>query len=135
MRARTVEAPRGAGADHGVERGLVAIGEPLSRVPSSLDEAIALTGREHGAKAARLLTRFASLPEGTTVWTQDSAGLFHHGTIAGPWVYDTSAEALLLGLVHTRPAAWHPEPLTPDTAPTAVLETFHRGGRNLQAIH
>lgn len=134
MRARTVEAPRGAGADHGVERGLVAIGEPLARVPASLDAAVEATVAEHGAKAGRMLERFAALPEGTVVWTQDSGGVFHRGTIAGPWTYDASAEALLLGLVNVRAAAWA-EAFGPDDVPARVAATFARGGRNLQAIH
>jgi hypothetical protein len=135
MRARTVDAPPGAGADHGIERGLVAIGEPLDRVPETLDDAVAATAEQHGPKAARMLDRFAALPEGSVVWTQDSAGLFHRGAIAGPWTYDASAEGLLLGLVNARAAAWEPEPFTPDDVPAAVAATFARGGRNLQAIH
>lgn len=134
MRARTVDAPPGAGADHGIRRGLVAIGEPLARVPATLDDAVAATAAEHGEKAARMLERFAALPDGTVVWTQDSAGVFHRGTIAGPWRYDASAEGLLLGLVHARATAWEPDAFGPDAVPAKVAATFARGGRNLQAI-
>ena len=134
MRARTVEAPPGAGADHGVMRGLVAIGEPLAQVPATLDEAVEATVIEHGEKAGRMLERFAALPDGTVVWTLDSGGIFHRGTIAGPWRYDGSAEGVLLGLVHARATAWEPEAFGPDTVPAPVAATFARGGRNLQAI-
>jgi hypothetical protein len=135
MRARTVDAPPGAGADHGLQRGLVAIGEPLAQVPATPAEAVAATVTEHGEKAGRMLERFDALPDGTVVWTQDSAGVLHRGRIAGPWTYDASAEALLLGLVHARPAVWEDEAFGPDAAPAAVAATFARGGRNLQAIH
>jgi hypothetical protein len=135
MRARTVDAPPGAGADHSLARRLVAIGEPLARVPVSLDAAVAATAAEHGAKAARMLERFVALPEGTVVWTQDSAGVFHRGAIGGPWRYDASAEALLLGLVHVRAAVWEDDVFGPDAVPAKVAATFARGGRNLQAIH
>lgn len=134
MRARTVEAHPGEGAEHGLEHGVVAIGEPLSRRPATLGDALDLLEVEHGAKAARMVERLAGLPPGAVVWTRGAAGVFHRGTIAGRWFYDGSAEARRLGLVHARPVRWEAEALGPDAAPAAVVESFARGGRNLQAI-
>jgi hypothetical protein len=117
MRARDRDLPQGPGADFGLARGLVGIGEV------------------DGAKGERMLQRFKALPDGTFVWTRDSAGMFHLGRIAGPWRYDDSAAAREVGIHHVRPAQWKDQPLGPDEVPAAVAETFARGGRNLQRTH
>jgi hypothetical protein len=132
MRARDRDVP---GADHGLERGLVAIGGVLADVPATLDEAIDATVTADGPKAGRMLRRFADLPDGAFVWTRDSGGGYHLGRIAGPWRYDASLAARTVGLGHVRPADWRPEPLGEDDVPAAVAESFARGGRNLQRIH
>src|SRR4051812_20973968 len=94
MRARDRDLPAGAGADHGLAHGLVGIGDTLATTaPATFAEAVRAAGVEHGEKAARMLQRFAELPEGTFVWTRASTGAFHLGRIAGPWRYDAGDEA------------------------------------------
>jgi hypothetical protein len=117
MRARTLELPPGAGAEHGLRHGVVGIGEG------------------DGAKAERMLWRFSQLPEGTLVWTRDAGDAYHLGRIAGPWRYDDSDAALAVGLPHVRPARWLDGGLGEDDVPVAVVDSFSRGGRNLQRIH
>ena len=134
MRARTLDVPAGAGAEHGLARGLVGIGDALDPAPRTLEEAIAAAAATYGEKAGRMLRRFAELPEGAIVWTRDTAGLFHRGRIAGPWSYDDSPAARAVGIHHVRPAAWEDRPLGDDEVPAAVAETFARGGRNLQRV-
>ena len=135
MRARDRDAPAYAGAEHGVESGLVGIGDALATTPASLADAIAGAEREHGAKAARMLRRFADLPDGTPVWSRTGEGRYALGRIEGPWRYDDSAAARAVGIHHVRDAHWLPAPFGPDETPVAVVEAFARGGRNLQRIH
>lgn len=138
MRARDRDdVPAGAGAEFGLEQGVVGIGDVLrggGAGPSSLAAAVALAEAEHGAKAGRMLERFAALPDGTLVWTRDAGGGFWLGRIAGPWRYDGSADALSVGIVHVRPAEWVDRRMGPHDVPAAVRATFGRGGRNLQRI-
>jgi hypothetical protein len=117
MRARDLDVAPGAGAEYGLERGLVGIGP----------------GR--GDKAARMLHRFATLPDGVFVWTRDRAGRFHLGRISGPLREDGSSGAQAVGLTHVRPTDWLRRTFTEDEVPAAVAQTFARGGRNLQRAH
>ncbi len=127
MRARDRDVP---GADHGLARGLVGIGDALIRAPSSLDEAVAAASSEHGPKAGRMLEAFAELPDGVFVWTRAADASYHLGRIRGPWRYDDSP----VGIVHVRPAEWLERPFGEDVVPAAVAQAFARGGRNLQRI-
>jgi hypothetical protein len=117
MRARDRDLPAGAGADHGVRHGLVG------------------TGSDDTPKGARMLDRFAALPEGTFVWTRTSDGFYRLGRITGPWRRDDSAAARRTGIHNVRAANWLDRPIGEDEVPAAVAETFARGGRNLQRIH
>lgn len=135
MRSRAFEAPVGSGAEHGVANGLVGIGEALPVTPSTLDEAVTALGDRFGAKAGRMLQRFAALPNGTSVWTQLGDSSFRLGQIAGPWRYDDSAAARAVGIHHVRPARWIEQPFGADEVPAAVAATFAHGGRNLQRTH
>lgn len=136
MRARNRhDVDPGAGADFGLAHGLVGTGDQLTDRPGTLDEAIAATAREHGAKAARMLERFAALPDGTLVWTRDSADRFALGRIAGPWRYEDSAAMRTVGIHHVRPARWLERDFSVAEVPAAVAATFARGGRNLQRTH
>src|SRR5436190_23714466 len=133
MRARTRDdVPAGAGAEHGLEHGVVGTGDALPQVPATLDEAVAAAARTHGAKAGRMLRAFAELPEGTFVWTRATDGAYHLGRIAGPWCYDDSPGARRVGIHHVRPARWLDRPFGEGEVPAAVAETFARGWRNLQ---
>jgi hypothetical protein len=132
MRARDRDAPAGAGAEFGLTKGLVGIGDALSDVPATIDEAVAAATAAHGDKAGRMLRRFAGLPAGVFVWTRAGEGGYHLGRITGPWRYDDSPAARAVGIHHVRPATWLPRPFGEDEVPTAVAETFARGGRNLQ---
>jgi hypothetical protein len=135
MRARDRDAPLGAGAQLGVERGLVGIGDVLASPPATIDDAVASATKTHGGKAGRMLRRFADLPEGTFVWTRVADGSYRLGQIAGGWRYDDSPAARAVGIVHVRPAKWLDRPFHEDEVPGAVSDTFARGGRNLQRVH
>ena len=134
MRARTLDTGAFEGARLGTERGIVGIGEPLRETPPDLGRAILATADEHGDKAARMLNRFAELPEGTLVWTRTADEVFRLGVFAGPWWYDDSEAADRTGIHQVRAAVWVPSALDPKTVPHAVLSTFDRGGKNLQRI-
>ncbi len=129
------DVPAGVGADHAVQRGLVGIGDALPAVPESLDDAIDAASETHGAKAGRMLERFADLPDGTLVWTRTSDGMFHLGRLAGRWRYDDSPAARGVGIHHVRPARWLEPLFAAHEVPAAVVATFARNGRNLQRIH
>jgi hypothetical protein len=135
MRARTLDAPPGAGADHAIARGLVGTGDPLNPPPETLDEAVAAATDRHGEKAGRMLRRFAALPDGAFLWTRTSDEALRLGRIAGPWRYDDADDARAVGIVHVRDAVWLPRPFCDDEVPPAVAATFGRGGRNLQRTH
>jgi hypothetical protein len=114
MRARDRDdvAP-GAGAEFGLRRGVVGIGDG------------------DGARVRRL----ADLPDDAFVWTRDTAGRYWLGRVAGAYRYDHSAAARAVGIVHTRPARWLASAVGDDDVPAAVAATFARGGRNLQRTH
>jgi len=135
MRARDRDAPPFQGARCGVSTGLVGIGDALDPAPGSLDEALIAAGTAHGDKAGRMLLRFAELPEGVFVWTQTGDDEFRLGRIAGPWRYERSGCVRTAGIHHVRPAIWVPGTISAADTPPAVLETFARGGRNLQRIN
>jgi hypothetical protein len=134
MRPRDRDLPAGIGADHGVEHGLVGTGDALDPRPATLDDAVDSAAAIRGGKAARMLRRFAELPEDAFVWTRDSDGMYFLGRIAGPWRYDDSPPAREVGIHHVRPAHWLDRPFGDDEVPAAVAATFARGGRNLQRI-
>jgi hypothetical protein len=117
MRARDIDVPPGAGAEHGLAQGVVGIGP----------------GR--GDKAERMTHRFATLPDGVFVWTRDRAGKYHLGRIAGPMREERSAEGRAVGIRYVRPAEWLDHPFREEDVPAAVARTFARGGRNLQRTH
>lgn len=117
MRARDLDVPPGAGAEYGLTHDVVGIGP----------------GR--GDKAARMLHRFAMLPDGVFVWTRDRAGRFHLGRLAGEMREDGSADARAVGITHVRPAEWLDRSFDETQVPAAVTRTFARGGRNLQRTH
>lgn len=113
---------------------MVGIGEPLQQLPGSLEEAIGITGEEHGEKAGRMLRRFAGLLHGSFVWTQTAPTTFRLGKITGPWCHDSSRASRRTGIRNVRPACWIETVFDAESAPAAVVATFGRGGRNLQAI-
>jgi hypothetical protein len=118
MRARDRDdVPPFAGARHGIERGLVGI------------------GRVEGDKGARMLHRFAELPDGVFVWTRTGEDAYRLGMIAGPLSEDDSAAARAVGIHHVRPATWLDRTFSGHEVPPAVAATFARGGWNLQRTH
>lgn len=135
MRARTLDLPAGAGAEHGLAHDLVGIGDALPRRPRSLEAAVEAAAREHGEKAGRLLERFAAAPDGAFVWTRDRQGAFHLGRLDGPWRYADDAPARETGIHHVRPARWLDRPFFDDDVPAGIAATFARGGRNFQRVH
>jgi hypothetical protein len=135
MRSRIREAPAGAGAEFGIAHGVVGIGEGVAGRPRSVAEAILAVAWAHGEKAGRMLARFAALPDGTFVWTQQLDGAYRLGRIGGAWRYDDSVAAREVGIHHVRPTVWSPERFAGDDVPAAVARTFARGGRNLQRAH
>ena len=134
MRARDRDAPAGAGAEHGVEHGLVGIGDALAAPPATLPDAVEAAARAHGEKAGRMLRRFAEVPDGAFVWTRGESFYFL-GRIAGPWRYDDSRAAREVGIHHVRPTHWLDRPFGEHEVPAAVAATFARGGRNFQRTH
>lgn len=117
MRARDLDLPPGAGAEYGLASGVVGIG----------------SGR--GAKATRMLHRFATAPIGVFVWTRDRAGDYHLGRIAGVAREDRSPAALAVGIVHVRDTTWLARSFREAEVPPAVARTFARGGRSFQRTH
>lgn len=117
MRARDLDVPAGAGAEYGLAHGVVGI------------------GAVHGDKGARMLHRFATLPDGVFVWTRDRSGRYHLGRIAGPMREERSAAAKAVGIRHVRPAVWLDRAFGEQEVPAAVAQTFARGGRNFQRTH
>jgi hypothetical protein len=117
MRARDLDVPAGAGAEYGLELGVVGIGPG------------------QGDKAERMTHRFATLPDGVFVWTRDRAGAYHLGRISGPMREDGSAQASAVGIRYVRPAKWLDRSFREEEVPPAVAQTFARGGRNLQRTH
>lgn len=135
MRARDRDAPPGAGAEHGLQHGLVGTGDALDRTPVTLDDAIVAATEQHGAKAGRMVYSFAAVPDGAFVWTHAADGTYRLGRLAGGWRYDDSAAAGAVGIHHVRAARWLDRPFGEDETPVAVTDTFARGGRNFQRIH
>ncbi len=135
MRSRELQTSPYAGARFGVDRGLVGIGGSLDPEPEELEEAIELTAVTQGPKAARMLARFASLPEGTLVWTRTDDDAYCLGRVRGPWRWERSPAARETGIHHVRPTDWLPRELARERVPPAVAATFDRGGRNLQRTH
>jgi hypothetical protein len=117
MRPRDRDAPPGAGAEFGLKHGLVGIGDV------------------RGDKGERMLRRFAELPDGSFVWTRPTDGTYRLGRIAGACRRDDSAAASEVGIHNVRPATWLDRPFGDDEVPTAVVDTFARGGRNFQRTH
>ncbi len=136
MRARDRDLPDGAGADHGIERGVVGIGDPLDGPPpEAIEEAVLRATEQHGERAGRLLSAFAGVEDGSFVWTRDGGGAYALGRIDGPWRCDGSAAARRVGIVHVRPATWLQRRFGDGEVPAAVAATFARGGRNFQRTH
>jgi hypothetical protein len=135
MRARDRDLPAGAGASFGLEHGLVGIGDALDAAPATIDDAIEAAGATHGPKAARMLERFADLPEGAFVWTEGPDGGYHLGRITGPWRYEDSPAARAVGIHHVRPVRWLGPAIDDREVPAGVAHTFSRGGRNFQRTH
>jgi hypothetical protein len=134
MRARDRDAPAGAGGEHGLEHGLVGIGDALPAPAATLAAAVEAAARAHGEKAGRMLRRFAELPDGTFVWTRGESSYFL-GRIAGPWRYDDSDAAREVGIHHVRPTRWLDGPFGEHEVPAGMVASFARGGRNLQRTH
>lgn len=117
MVARDLDLPAGAGAEYGLDHGVVGIG-------AGSDE-----------RSARRLHRFAAVPDGAFVWTRDGAGRYRLGRITGPVREDESPAAKAVGIRHTRPTEWLEPAFDEAAVPWAVARTFARGGRNFQRTH
>ena len=100
-----------------------------------MEQGLVGIGDDQGPKAARMLERFADLPEGTFVWTEVADGDYRLGRITGPWRYDDSAGARAVGIHHVRPVRWLGHAVGDREVPAAVAATFARGGRNFQRTH
>ena len=129
MRSRLDDVDPALAVERALRLGLVGVGGRLARTPRSLREAVGLTDEAWGERAARRLERFVAVADGSQVWTRDPDGIYHVGVVEGAWFYDDSDEARQADLVHVRPCAW-----AASGPPTAVLDTFGRGGRNFQRI-
>ena len=83
--------------------------------------------------AERRLERFMAASDGSFIWTRDAEGNTYVGRITGPWRHDPAGAQA--GLVNVRDTDWVTEPVDPALIPSAVQQTFARGGRNFQRIH
>ncbi|MCV7154321.1 GAF domain-containing protein [Mycolicibacterium pyrenivorans] len=90
-------------------------------------------GHDDPVRLARRIERFAEVADGSFVWTRDVDGLYWLGRLDGAYFYDADGESV--DLVHVRPCEWRTAPMAESAAPTAVVATFGRGGRNFQRIH
>ncbi|MCW2826127.1 MAG: hypothetical protein JWQ91_3044 [Aeromicrobium sp.] len=115
MRSRSDDVDAGATVERALALGVVGVG--------------ALGREDEQDRLARRLERFATVPEGSFVWTVDVDGLAHVGRITGPLRTDPDGTAV--DLVHVRPCEWHPSA----RVPAGVEATFARGGRNFQQVH
>lgn len=119
----------------GLAEGLCGFGGQVEPSPEFLRQAAERAASQHDERLARRIERFAAVPDGALVWTRDEAAFLWLGRISGPWRYDDRPGALAADLVHVRPCAWREVPVPHHLAPSAVLATFERGGRNWQQIH
>lgn len=122
MRSRSDAFELQATIDRARRLGLCGFGQSVSR-PTEQERLVRRVGR------------FAEVDDGSFVWTRDTNGWFWLGRISGPYFYDADEAATAVDLVHTRPCEWAPTPVLEQDAPTAVVATFRRGGRNFQEIH
>ena len=113
MRARAHDTPPGVGAEHGVARGIVGIGDT----------------------AEARISRFGAVPDGAFVWTRDTDGMYWVGRIAGALRPADPALVDAAGLTHVRAADWLDRPFGEHDVPAGVAATFARGGRNFQRTH
>ncbi|MGB0120110.1 MAG: hypothetical protein WBP55_04050 [Solirubrobacterales bacterium] len=134
MRPRDRDAGQFDGARFGVENGLVGIGGVISPAPASVDEAVLNALDQINQKTSRMISRFASLPDGSLIWTQIDEDSYCLGRLTGQWRYDSSGDAGQAGIVHLRPVEWIPEKIPIEKVPPAVLDSFARGGKNFQQI-
>lgn len=132
MRSLTVD--DGSAAEWAISAGVVGLAGATSGETDDTDEVLAAVAEEHGERTARRIRRFAETPDGSFIWTRDSAGKYHLGRLAGEWRYDPSDVAHRLGLPHQRPCDWTDGPVPGALVPIAVIEAFARGGRNWQRI-
>ena len=134
MRSRLDSVDPSLAVERALARGLVGIGGRLESAPRDLEDAVQRTDQKYGERMARRLERFASLAEGSEVWTRDGDGFFHRGVVTGRWAYDADPAAYDADLVHVRPCGWDADALEEHRVPAAVAATFRRGGRNFQRI-
>lgn len=135
MRSRRDDVAEGAAVARALDIGVCGLGGRLPEPPTSLAEALGAVSEAYDERSARRLERFAEAPDGSAVWTRDADGWYWSGTLNGPWRYDPAPEAFAVDLVHVRPCRWQDQPVPDLRVPSAVLETFARGGRNWQRIH
>lgn len=135
MRSRRDDIPLDATLWRAKTLHVCGFGGTLRPPPDDLDNAVARAVEQHDIRLARRIGRFATVADGSFVWTRDDDQLFWLGCIEGSWWYDGDERAAAVDLVHVRPCAWANDPVLASEAPAAVLATFGRGGRNFQRIH
>jgi hypothetical protein len=135
MRSRRDDVAPGRTLSRARAIGVCGFGGVLQPAPLDVEEAVTRAAAQHDARLAARIARFADVEAGSFAWTRDGDGLFWLGRLSGPWRYDSDAEAAAVDLVHVRACRWCERPVLLDEAPSAVLATFGRGGRNFQQIH
>ena len=115
LRSRRDDVDHAAAVEWALRSGVVGVGE-------ATDE-----------RSERRLERFAAIPDGSFVWTRHPGGAVHLGRVVGQWHRDDDGAAV--DLVAVRACDWVAEADDPTRVPAAVVQTFGRGGRNLQQIH
>lgn len=134
MRSRRDDVVPFAAVERALAEGLCGMGGRLRSVPATLAEALEAVETELDERIAGRIARFAAAPDESEVWTRDADGWYWCGRLAGPWRYDSAPAAETVDLVHVRDCAWGDAPVAESDAPTPVVETFARGGRNWQRI-
>jgi hypothetical protein len=134
MRSRDDAVDPATAVARALDLGLVGVGGRLCAPPQDLRAAVVRVAAEHDERVARRLERFADVAEGAEVWTRDEAGLFHRGTVTGPWRYDTEPAAHAADLTHVRSCRWDPAALAEHQVPAPLAAAFRRGGRNFQRV-
>lgn len=131
---RTPRVDDGSAAEWALAAGVVGLDGAVRSPADHIDDTLAMVDLELDERTARRIRRFMLAPSGSLVWTRDRSGGLHLGRLGGGQCYARDDGALRLGLPHQRDCEWAAGPVPVTLVPSAVIETFGRGGRNWQEI-
>lgn len=131
---RTPKVDDGSAAEWAIAAGVVGLDGAVRSPADTIHDLMAMVDLEVDERTARRIRRFAMTPAGSFVWTRDRSGGLHLGRLGGGQRYARDDVAARLGLPHQRDCEWAAGPVPVALVPSAVIETFGRGGRNWQEI-